>query len=553
MGKKRSIWLRACPDDIRFTQEALDSNFEPPHAGRRLDDTVDLILCDRLSWKDIPPLRVILVGNRLWTLDNRRLWVFRKAKVARIVVRLQGRFDDKSNPFFRSHCYRVMIPQDFFPQVRGVCRTEFDPPKTGQAFRGPERCQPHFPYVPRMSCASRLCEEVDAFAEPPFPGPAVAASQPGPLRSRSMQHFLVGGRARKHPGESYLADESGKMTQVEGKDTEMSENRRTHILESALETCEAVEALKRVRNACSDQYQKRSIPTYHLSKDETIIGDYNLAAKVNESLDFRAQSKQSFKLRQSQFPTAAQEDELRNYIVKKEETPKLNLQLTRAREFWNNQRLHRDGNAGPSVDFLISYNSNARVDLHHGVTQEKCRKKRETDRAAERNGLETARVLKSDPGNYSQSFVPCAQLPPPAAEEIYSGKEFYVRIEPKERDTGPETASYNLHVGPFKIVHAVNKWSSVLDVPEKCPLFPRVSNRCLKAHLSETDVLIEYWKEESRCEIDGEPAVSELQDSSQRTPYQRAHMCPRSTAEAPIEKLIVITVAAFAIKAVVMD
>jgi hypothetical protein len=81
------------PNDLRFTQDSIAVCFQSPHENSRIDDTVDMIVSKKLSPKSFPKLSVVRYQGTLWSLDNRRLWVFRKAHVVRITVLLDPEFE----------------------------------------------------------------------------------------------------------------------------------------------------------------------------------------------------------------------------------------------------------------------------------------------------------------------------------------------------------------------------------------------------------------------------------------------------------------------------
>jgi hypothetical protein len=117
------------PKDLRFTQDSIALCFQSPHENWRIDDAVDMIVSKKLSPKSFPKLSVVRYQGTLWSLDNRRLWVFRKAHVVRITVLL--------DPDFESHPRIVNLKSDrslmarcscesYFPRVRGTVRQYID-------------------------------------------------------------------------------------------------------------------------------------------------------------------------------------------------------------------------------------------------------------------------------------------------------------------------------------------------------------------------------------------------------------------------------------------
>ncbi|KAL2611187.1 hypothetical protein R1flu_022879 [Riccia fluitans] len=140
LGSCNSELIRANPADIRFSQESIPVCFDYPHEEDRLDKAVDLIINNRLAASDFPPMSVVLVEDRLWTLNNRRLWVFRKAGVTDVFVSVIRRSHDESqwDHFLESNLHKVLSPRQFYPWLREECHSEFTPPPlTGGS--GPDR------------------------------------------------------------------------------------------------------------------------------------------------------------------------------------------------------------------------------------------------------------------------------------------------------------------------------------------------------------------------------------------------------------------------------
>jgi hypothetical protein len=60
---------------IRFTQDSIASKFK----GRdSLQDTIEALSEGRISADDFPPIRIFEMNGLLFTLDNRRLYVFQQ-------------------------------------------------------------------------------------------------------------------------------------------------------------------------------------------------------------------------------------------------------------------------------------------------------------------------------------------------------------------------------------------------------------------------------------------------------------------------------------------
>ncbi|KAL2613946.1 hypothetical protein R1flu_025638 [Riccia fluitans] len=117
----------AVPEDIRFSQDSIRVYFDYPHENGRLDEAVDLILRQKVFASDFPPMRVVVLRNQMWTLNNRTLWVFRKARVSEVSVIVHRRYDNNERRrFLESNLYQLLSPSQFFPRLREDCRSEFD-------------------------------------------------------------------------------------------------------------------------------------------------------------------------------------------------------------------------------------------------------------------------------------------------------------------------------------------------------------------------------------------------------------------------------------------
>jgi RHS repeat-associated protein len=67
------------PFKIRFSQDTISPNFQ--NGAGSIDDLVVGLKSGRVSPDSIPPIRIFEQDGELYTLDNRRLWVFRQANV----------------------------------------------------------------------------------------------------------------------------------------------------------------------------------------------------------------------------------------------------------------------------------------------------------------------------------------------------------------------------------------------------------------------------------------------------------------------------------------
>ncbi len=125
MMMKSEGMIRVNPKDLRFTQDSIAVCFQSPHENWRIDDTVDMIVSKKLSPKRFPMLCVVRYQGILWSLDNRRLWVFRKAQVAKITVLLDPDFESRRRIVNLKSDRSLMARwscESYFPTVRGKVR-----------------------------------------------------------------------------------------------------------------------------------------------------------------------------------------------------------------------------------------------------------------------------------------------------------------------------------------------------------------------------------------------------------------------------------------------
>ncbi|KAL3691422.1 hypothetical protein R1sor_005073 [Riccia sorocarpa] len=119
------------PQTLLFTQDSIKNTFKEPREAEGIDDAVEAILSGQLKASDFPAMRVVSYDGRLWCLDNRRLWVFKKARVPCVKIKITY---NSSNPRFRdlitgdpALVKRILKP-GYWPRVRGHCRSSFNPP-----------------------------------------------------------------------------------------------------------------------------------------------------------------------------------------------------------------------------------------------------------------------------------------------------------------------------------------------------------------------------------------------------------------------------------------
>ena len=109
------------PSDVRFTQRSIANHFSDAYEAFSLEEAQDRIERGWMRASDFPPIQVYRDENgTLWSQNNRRLWVFRKAAITRVEVKLFV------NPFFRlppSGAQREeMARPQYFPLLRGSRR-----------------------------------------------------------------------------------------------------------------------------------------------------------------------------------------------------------------------------------------------------------------------------------------------------------------------------------------------------------------------------------------------------------------------------------------------
>ena len=70
------------PSQIRYSQDSISNTFgdNTDHAGQYIGETLDEIVRDPSEVDFIPNISVFNIGVKWYTLDNRRLWVFKRAE-----------------------------------------------------------------------------------------------------------------------------------------------------------------------------------------------------------------------------------------------------------------------------------------------------------------------------------------------------------------------------------------------------------------------------------------------------------------------------------------
>lgn len=114
------------PVEVRFTQDSIAVHFKSPYDNTRLDYAVDMIVSGKWSASKFPPIDVVSYETEIWSLDNRRLWVFRHAKLKSITVDMKN---SSNHPRFlalidNQELLNEMNCESFLPRVRGKWRLE---------------------------------------------------------------------------------------------------------------------------------------------------------------------------------------------------------------------------------------------------------------------------------------------------------------------------------------------------------------------------------------------------------------------------------------------
>ena len=79
--------IKLAPSEIRFSQDSISNSFRAStyHAGQYIGETLDEIVRNPDTVDRIPNISVFNIDGTWITLDNRRLWVFKKAEELGIV------------------------------------------------------------------------------------------------------------------------------------------------------------------------------------------------------------------------------------------------------------------------------------------------------------------------------------------------------------------------------------------------------------------------------------------------------------------------------------
>src|SRR5687768_13099563 len=67
------------PREVRFSQRSASWTFKD---GTTVGELIEGLRSGRVLAQDVEPIRILLRGGALWTLDNRRLEAFRRAGIS---------------------------------------------------------------------------------------------------------------------------------------------------------------------------------------------------------------------------------------------------------------------------------------------------------------------------------------------------------------------------------------------------------------------------------------------------------------------------------------
>ncbi|KAH9552325.1 hypothetical protein CY35_09G059900 [Sphagnum magellanicum] len=144
-GRKEVKEYEVSPRILRFTQLDIGAHFKEPYQHTKIEDAVNMILRQEKAPSDFGKLRVVRYDDEFWSLDNRRLWVFKKARVENVTV-LESKYHAKV-PRFQAmlddpQLMNKLRSENFVPRIRGSKPPHF-------------KCGPHakFPRVHQVANA----------------------------------------------------------------------------------------------------------------------------------------------------------------------------------------------------------------------------------------------------------------------------------------------------------------------------------------------------------------------------------------------------------------
>ena len=108
--------VRMDPHDIRYTQNSIKNTFSNgKYKGKRVDDLVDALKAGSVTPDDVPAIRIFKRGDKVYSLDNRRLYAFKKAGMREINakwvditdIKIIAEIDNKFHPINDGWSIRV--------------------------------------------------------------------------------------------------------------------------------------------------------------------------------------------------------------------------------------------------------------------------------------------------------------------------------------------------------------------------------------------------------------------------------------------------------------
>ncbi len=109
------------PTILRFTQLDIAANFQMPYQDTKIEEAVTMLLHRVKTPSDFGKLRVVIHDGEFWSLENRRLWVLKKAGVEKVTV-----YESKDHAKHRRFKAILRNPplmntlrsESFFPRIR---------------------------------------------------------------------------------------------------------------------------------------------------------------------------------------------------------------------------------------------------------------------------------------------------------------------------------------------------------------------------------------------------------------------------------------------------
>jgi hypothetical protein len=155
------------PGILRFTQLDIGAHFKEPHQHTTIEAAVTMIRYQVKAPSDFGKLRVVRYDDEFWCLDNRRLWVFKRARVENITVR-------ESKHYAKVPRFQAMIndprlmnklrSENFLPRIRGSKPLQF-------------KCGPHAKFLPVHQVANDHLRKPAAGKDQAAPKTAVRQQQ----------------------------------------------------------------------------------------------------------------------------------------------------------------------------------------------------------------------------------------------------------------------------------------------------------------------------------------------------------------------------------------